>query len=69
MFEQVSVRNVACPRLYPVLPRPGKANGKAVVVVPGGGYMFVSIDQDGFRVADALAASGYAQVSHASHPT
>lgn len=59
MFEQVNVRNVTCPVLYPVKPRPGKANGKAVIVVPGGGYQFVSIDQEGFRVADALAARGY----------
>lgn len=59
MFEQTSVRNVTIPALYPVLPKPGKANGKAVIVVPGGGYMFVSIDSEGFRVADALAAEGY----------
>lgn len=59
MFEQTNVRNVVCPRLYPVLPKAGKANGKAVIVVPGGGYQFVSIEQEGFRVADALAARGY----------
>lgn len=59
MFEQTNVRNVNCPRLYPVLPKAGKANGKAVIVVPGGGYQFVSIEQEGFRVADALAARGY----------
>ena len=59
MFEQVNVRNVTCPAVYPVLPKPGKSNGKAVVVVPGGGYRFVSIEQEGFRVADALAARGY----------
>lgn len=59
MFEQTNVRNVTCPRLYPVKPKPGKANGKAVIVVPGGGYQFVSIEQEGFRVADALAARGY----------
>lgn len=59
MFEQVNVRNVTCPAVYPVLPKPGKANGQAVIVVPGGGYQFVSIDQEGFRVADALAARGY----------
>lgn len=59
MFEQTNVRNVTCPRLYPVLPKPGKANGKSVIVVPGGGYQFVSIEQEGFRVADALAARGY----------
>lgn len=59
MFEQVNVRNVACPAVYPVAPKPGKANGRSVVVVPGGGYQFVSIEQEGFRVADALAARGY----------
>ncbi|MFM5931705.1 MAG: alpha/beta hydrolase, partial [Novosphingobium sp.] len=59
MFEQTNVRTVTCPALYPVLPRPGKANGKAVIVVPGGGYQFVSIEQEGFKVADALAARGY----------
>lgn len=58
-FEQTNVRNVTSPALYPVLPRSGKANGKAVIVVPGGGYMFVSIESEGFRVADALAAEGY----------
>lgn len=59
MFEQTSVRNVIAPALYPVRPRPGTANGKAVIVVPGGGYQFVSIESEGFRVADALAAEGY----------
>lgn len=59
MFEQTNVRNVTCPALYPVLPKAGKANGKAVIVVPGGGYQFVSIEQEGFKVADALAARGY----------
>ncbi len=59
MSEQVNVRNVTCPAVYPVLPKPGKANGRAVVIAPGGGYQFVSIEQEGFRVADALAARGY----------
>lgn len=59
MFEQVNVRNVTCAAVYPVLPKPGKANGRSVVVAPGGGYQFVSIEQEGFRVADALAARGY----------
>lgn len=59
MFEQTNVRNVTCPALYPVLPQAHKANGKVVIVVPGGGYQFVSIEQEGFKVADALAARGY----------
>ena len=58
-FDQISVRNVTGAALYPVRPRDGHANGRAIIVVPGGGYCFVSIDSEGFRVADALAAQGY----------
>lgn len=60
LFDQIMVRNVTVPVLYPVLPKPERANGRAVIVVPGGGYQFVSIDSEGFRVADALAADGFA---------
>lgn len=58
-FEQTMVRNVTQPALYPVLPKAGTANGKAVIVIPGGGYQFVSMDSEGFRVASRLAAAGY----------
>ena len=59
VFGQVWARNVERPSLYVVRPMNGHGNGKAVIVVPGGGYMFVSIDSEGFRVADRLAAQGY----------
>lgn len=59
-FGQTMVRNVTRPAIYPVLPSATNANGKAVIVVPGGGYQFVSIDSEGFRVANRLAAVGYA---------
>ena len=59
MWGQVMVRNTVAPALYPVRPRAGKGNGQAVLIVPGGGYQFVSIDSEGFRVADRLAAEGY----------
>lgn len=59
VFGQVWARNVQRSTLYVVRPMNGRANGKAVIVVPGGGYMFVSIDSEGFRVADRLAAQGY----------
>ena len=59
MWNQVMVRNTVAPSLYPVRPRDGKGNGKAIIVVPGGGYRFVSIESEGFRVADRLAAQGY----------
>lgn len=58
-FDQTSVRNVTGAGLYPVRPASGHSNGRAVIVVPGGGYRFVSIQSEGFRVADALAAEGY----------
>jgi len=58
-LNQTSVRNVTGAALYPVRPAQGRSNGRAVIVVPGGGYRFVSIESEGFRVADALAAEGY----------
>lgn len=57
--DQVSVRNVTGAAIYPFPPRAGHGNGKSVIVVPGGGYRFVSIESEGFRVAEALAAQGY----------
>ncbi|WP_421838079.1 alpha/beta hydrolase [Novosphingobium sp.] len=59
VFGQVWARNVQRSTLTVIRPKNGRANGKAVIVVPGGGYMFVSIDSEGFRVADRLAAEGY----------
>jgi len=59
-FNQLMVRNVDQAAIYPVLPEPGTGNGRAVIVVPGGGYQFVSMQNEGFPVAEALAARGYA---------
>lgn len=58
-WGQNMVRNVTRPAIYPVLPSGTKRNGKAVIVIPGGGYDFVSIDSEGFGVANALANAGY----------
>ena len=58
-WGQQMVRNVTRPALYPVLPSGTKRNGKAVIVIPGGGYMFVSMDSEGFGVANRLADTGY----------
>jgi acetyl esterase/lipase len=52
------VRNVTVPMLLPVLPAAGKANGSAVIIAPGGGFLGLSIDQEGFEVARRLAAEG-----------
>jgi len=51
------VANVVVPTIVPVLPD-GDATGAAVIVAPGGGFHALSIDSEGFAVADRLAAAG-----------
>lgn len=53
------VRNVTFPTLTPVLPASGAANGAAVIVAPGGAFMFLSMDGEGWDVARALADQGF----------
>jgi acetyl esterase/lipase len=60
MLEQKMVRNVTRPTLTPVLPRRGKGNGAAVLVIPGGGFQFVSMENEGWPVARWLADRGIA---------
>lgn len=38
--------------------RPAKPNGAAVLIAPGGGYIRVVIDKEGFEVGHRLAAAG-----------
>ncbi|MBG7614776.1 alpha/beta hydrolase fold domain-containing protein [Brevundimonas sp. BAL450] len=54
------VRNVTVATLTPVLPEPGTANGAAVILAPGGGFMFLSMSNEGWEVAQALADQGVA---------
>jgi acetyl esterase/lipase len=54
------VRNVTQPTLTPFLPSPDKATGAAVIVAPGGAFMLLAIDHEGWRVAQALADRGIA---------
>jgi acetyl esterase/lipase len=54
------IRNVTVPTLTPYLPKKSKATGAAVLVVPGGGFQFVSIDNEGYPVAEMLAEQGIA---------
>jgi acetyl esterase/lipase len=51
-------RNVTQPTLTPILPAKGKANGAAVIVAPGGGFMVLSMDNEGYLVAHWLADHG-----------
>jgi len=52
------VRNVTRPTLRPFLPKPGEGTGAAVIIAPGGGFMMLSMDSEGYDVARWLAAHG-----------
>lgn len=56
----MSVRDVTSATLLPVLPDPAKATGAAMVVAPGGGFMSLSWDHEGMKVAQVLADHGIA---------
>src|SRR5690606_5942837 len=57
--------------LTPFLPAPEKANGAAVIVAPGGGYRWLSLSNEGWEVAQALADQGIAAfvLKYRLHPT
>jgi acetyl esterase/lipase len=60
MGRELWVRNITQPTLTPFLPKKGRGNGTAVLVIPGGGFQFVSISNEGWPVAQALADRGIA---------
>ncbi|MFB9863756.1 alpha/beta hydrolase [Rufibacter immobilis] len=64
-------RNISSATLTPFLPAPGKANGTAVIVAPGGGFRWLSMDNEGWEVAKALADQGIAAfvLKYRLHPT
>jgi acetyl esterase/lipase len=53
-------RNVTQPTLTPFLPDPAKATGAAVIVAPGGGFVSLAMDIEGWDVARWLADHGVA---------
>ena len=53
-------RNVTVATLRPFLPDPAKATGAAVIVAPGGGFRTLSMENEGWNVARALAERGVA---------
>lgn len=59
-YGSVFARNVTIATLTPFLPSPDKATGAAVVVAPGGGFRTLSMQNEGWDVARALAAQGVA---------
>ena len=52
--------NIHNPSITPFLPAKGKATGAAVIIAPGGGHMFVTIDREGYDLAKWLADRGIA---------
>ncbi|WP_134055382.1 alpha/beta hydrolase [Rheinheimera aquimaris] len=53
-------RNVTLATLTPFLPEPANASGAAVIVAPGGGFRTLSMENEGWDVARALAKQGIA---------
>jgi acetyl esterase/lipase len=54
------VRNVSRATLTPFLPDKEKANGAAVIVAPGGGFRILSMEDEGWEVAEELRKKGVA---------
>lgn len=54
------VRNVTEATITPVLPSADKATGAAVLVIPGGGFHFLSMSNEGWPIARWLADRGVA---------
>lgn len=64
-------RNITAATLTPFLPQPGKANGATVIVAPGGGFRWLSMGNEGWEVAEALAEQGITAfvLKYRLHPT
>ncbi len=56
------VTNVQKPTLEVYLPAKGNANGKAVIIFPGGGYSGLAYDWEGRDIAKALNGNGVAGI-------
>lgn len=56
-FDPTFITGVAQPEIR--LFRPAKSNGRALLVIPGGAYTFVSIRNEGTDVARVMTARGY----------
>lgn len=54
------VANVSVPTLTPFLPAKGKGNGTAVIIAPGGAFVMLAMDHEGWAVAKWLQSQGVA---------
>ena len=64
-------RNITTATLTPFLPKSDKANGTTVIVAPGGGFRWLSMGNEGWEVAEALAEQGITAfvLKYRLHPT
>ncbi|MDO7833735.1 dienelactone hydrolase family protein [Sphingobium sp. HBC34] len=60
MNGDLNVRNVSVATLTPFLPDPDKATGTAIIVAPGGGFLGLAMETEGYAVARWLADHGIA---------
>ncbi len=59
-YGSMFARNVTVATLTPFLPSKAKATGAAVIIAPGGGFRTLSMENEGWNVAKALAKKGVA---------
>ncbi|HTD66894.1 MAG TPA: alpha/beta hydrolase [Candidatus Limnocylindria bacterium] len=57
---EISVWSIHRPSLTPYLPPKEKANGTAMLVIPGGGHRVLAITHEGYNVAQWLSERGIA---------
>lgn len=55
----IAVRNVTRPTITPFLPK-GKGTGVAVIIAPGGGFLGLAIEKEGWQIARYFADHGIA---------
>jgi acetyl esterase/lipase len=60
IWQTEVITNVSKPTLTAYLPDPAKANGTALVIAPGGGFMALSINSEGNWIADWCVEHGIA---------
>lgn len=54
------INRITKPSIIPFLPSIGKANGAAILIIPGGGYERLVVDKEGYDLAQWLNSKGVA---------
>jgi acetyl esterase/lipase len=56
--DRERIVNVSTPTLSVYLPDPSTATGTAIIIAPGGGFVFLGMNSEGYDVAKWLVARG-----------